>query len=1388
MAAPLICPRGHQWDSDAQPPSTAPVCPICGLAPKSAEVSLPTTLDLPPAPVADAPGSPPVQPGATRGDTPSNAVTLPRPAEEKPRRSGPLLTQHVPGYDILGELGRGGMGVVYKARQTNLNRLVALKMILAGAQADPYQLERFRAEAEAVARLHHPHIVQIYEISEHNGCPFFSLEYVDGGTLTDKLKGVPQPPRLAAHLVRLLALAMHSAHQKGIIHRDLKPGNVLLAMPNEHSASPDSLQSEVEAAFRLYGVPKITDFGLAKHLDVQSHTRTGAILGTPSYMAPEQAEGRAHAVGPATDVYGLGAILYEMLTGRPPFESESSLTTIRQLLTQDPIRPALLRLKVPRDLETICLKCLEKDPARRYASAEDLAEDLHRFLKNEPIEARPVGWWGRSVKWMRRHPTKTTVAGVVVLAVATLLLGGLIYHLQMKSAFEKTREYAEETREYAEQSRQNLIRLHVAQGTSAMNAGDGFTALLWFTEALRLDAGTLEQEQTHRQRIAALLQGLPRPAQLWVHDGPVTETRFSPDGSRVLTAGEDGKIHLWDSETGQETIPPLVEGGMVTFALFSRDGHRIAAGSSEGTARVWDAHSGRPVTPLLSLNRRDAGATQPARWLEFSPDGRLLATVGGGEVRLWDVVSGRRLPSLTPNPSPPGGGRGEGVRSTGGINVAVFSPDGRWLATGGDDGTIRLWDVAKRQAGSVITAHEGAVLCLAFSPDSKRIAGGSADHIAQVWNVADGSAVGRRLRHRDPILHVVFSPNGSRLLTSSEDGTAEIWRVADGERLVDPLRHKSVVRWAAFSPDGCRVASAGDDNSARVWNATTGAPLTPPLRGNGSVNRVAFSPDGRHLAVASDDGTARVWDVACRHQARVVDEADVFRRRADQTLRVGELDSKPSTDDGKSRISPDGQFLIKIATDNTARVYRVSTGEGVTPPLVHRGEITYAAFSADGRRVVTTSQDETARVWDAANGAPISPPLRHASGVQFADFSPQGRRLITASDDNSARIWNIESGEMLVPPLKHDGTVTCAVFGPNGRRAATGGLDQTARVWDAETGQALSPPLLHPWSVRRVRFSDDDRHLLTTGPSGIVWSWDLPSTDCPTEDLIRFAQLLTGSRVDEHRGIMPLEPGPLKELWTALQRTRSELFHFSADHLTAWHRQTAEACMRGRHWSAALWHLDCLLQQEPNDWLWHAYRGNVWAELGHWKQAGDDYAEVVRRAPDEAEAWCLYAVLALHQGDRAEYRRACAALWKAQEKSKDPRLAYLAAWTSVLAPDSGVSGERLAALARQAVEHQPRDADYLCTLGAAQYRAGDTREAIRSLNEALALHDRRGNAREWLWLALAYAREKKAVEARKWLDRATTFLHSPEAAEQPWPRRLQLEMLRRQAEPDRKKD
>jgi tetratricopeptide (TPR) repeat protein len=341
-------------------------------------------------------------------------------------------------YEILSELGRGGMGVVYQARQKSLNRLVALKMLRAGSDAGPETLARFRIEAEALASLQHPHIVHVHEVGTHDGCPFLALEYLDGGTLRDYLGGRPQPPPAAAALVETLARAMHVAHQRGIIHRDLKPANILL-QKDEGSRMKDEPRQDPfsDASFILHPsafVPKITDFGLAKRLAEGSpHSVTGSIVGTPSYMAPEQAEGRANQIGPPTDVYALGIILYEVLTGRLPFRGPSGLDTIKLVLSEEPLAPSRLCPRVPRDLETICLKCLAKEPGRRYATAQELADDLRRFRDGIPISARPVGPAERAWKWVRRRPALAALLSVCVLAALALTVVGITWSVQVRA-------------------------------------------------------------------------------------------------------------------------------------------------------------------------------------------------------------------------------------------------------------------------------------------------------------------------------------------------------------------------------------------------------------------------------------------------------------------------------------------------------------------------------------------------------------------------------------------------------------------------------------------------------------------------------------------------------------------------------------------------------------------------------------------------------------------------------------------------------------------------------------------------------------------------------------------------------------------------------------------
>jgi serine/threonine protein kinase/tetratricopeptide (TPR) repeat protein len=448
----------------------------------------------------------------------------------------------IPGYEILGVLGRGGMGVVYRARQTGLDRLVALKMILAGAHAGPEERARFQSEARATARLRHPHIVQIHEVGEHDGLPFFSLEFVDGGSLGQRLGGKPLPPRPAARLVETLARAVYAAHQQGILHRDLKPANILLQRKSE-APNPKSEQETGAVAdfgFRISDLefrisdfePKITDFGLAKRLDVEKgQTQSGAIVGTPSYMAPEQAGGHTRQVGAAADVHALGAILYELLTGRPPFNAATPLETVFQVIRQEPVPPRRFQPAVPRDLETICLKCLQKEPAKRYPSAEGLADDLRRFAEGRPIAARPVGRAERLWRWCRRNPLPAALAAVLALVLAGGLAGLTALWLEASGQRDRARTERDAAASARDEARQNFDLAKKAVDESFLVAKDQpllqqeelrpvrrllLEKALPFYEGLRArrqsDAGIREELATTNFRLAYIHRVIGRKA------------------------------------------------------------------------------------------------------------------------------------------------------------------------------------------------------------------------------------------------------------------------------------------------------------------------------------------------------------------------------------------------------------------------------------------------------------------------------------------------------------------------------------------------------------------------------------------------------------------------------------------------------------------------------------------------------------------------------------------------------------------------------------------------------------------------------------------------------------------------------------------------------------
>jgi tRNA A-37 threonylcarbamoyl transferase component Bud32 len=580
-------------------------------------------------------------PAPTQEDAPTqrspDASTIDRiPAESTDSTTTPLAagpspvaaTQTVPGYDLLEPLGEGGMGVVWKARQTKLNRLVALKMVLGDQRAGSKDLIRFLAEAEAVAAIKHPHVVQVYEYGDAGGRPYLAMEYLPGGSLSNRLEQTGRlDPTSAAELVGTLAGAVQAAHDLGIVHRDLKPGNVL---------------------FDDRGQPKVTDFGLAKRTGGSNLTATQAVMGTPAYMAPEQARGDTKFVGPQADVYSLGVILYECLTGVKPFRAPDQYELLRKVMEEEPERPGKRRPGLPRDVELICLKCLAKDPTERYPTAGALAADLGRFAAGEPVSVRAAGVVERAAKWARRKPT---LAAAYTLGLLAMLLGGLggAAAWQWRAA-EWARDAAESARGEAIAARDGERRareqLAAVEYGRAMQVAHqewreaNVAATLALLDSTRADLRGWEWRYVHRLCHSSLLT-------LKGHTRAVFSASFSPDGSRVATGSEDGTARLWDARTGAELLALKGHTDGVTSASFSPDGSRVVTASTDQTARVWDARSGAEVLALR-------GHTYFVVSASFSPDGsRVVTGSEDGTARVWDSTPINREFLTRDHNSPP---------------------------------------------------------------------------------------------------------------------------------------------------------------------------------------------------------------------------------------------------------------------------------------------------------------------------------------------------------------------------------------------------------------------------------------------------------------------------------------------------------------------------------------------------------------------------------------------------------------------------------------------------------------------------------------------------------------------------------------------------------------
>ncbi|TWU02539.1 protein kinase domain-containing protein [Stieleria varia] len=971
-------------------------------------------------------------------------------------------------YELLSEIARGGMGVVYKARQVNLDRIVAIKMILTGQLASDCDVRRFYHEAEASANLQHPGIVPIYEVGEHNGQHFFSMAFVDGPSLAQVLIDGPLTPREAAGIVRQVAETIGYAHSRGVIHRDLKPANILMSRPDSRSSGSSKstvlLGPTSECPQRAgWYEPLVTDFGLAKHTaDTSELTGTGQILGTPSYMPPEQASAKLKEIGPAADVYSLGAVLYSALVGRPPFQSANVVDTLLQVLEQDAVPPRQLNPQVPLDLETICLKCLQKEPKKRYESADALADELGRFVRGEPILARPVGRLERTYRWCARNPG---VASLMALVAVVLMIGTIVssyFAVNEQAARELAdshREQAEQAADEARRSQRTMARhLYVSQMNLAQNAWKndnvGRTVeMLNSQQPVTDDDEDLRGFEWHYWWNACHSDLLTIDS----HDSWLNDVAISPDGTIIASAGN--QLHLWDIETGKNIARLNGVTGHTLSVAFSPDGKRLASGGADRIVRVWDVKSGRLLTSLQDHQH-------PIESLSFHPNGKLLASAGGdfenselGEICLWDIDAAKQL-SVKP-------------QAKSGVLAIRFSPDGHLLATGRRGGHVEFWNYQTGEATAHWRSNYSAVTALAFSPDSKRLACSGWSTDIQICDTGTGKEL-IVLKGAGQILSVAFQRDGQRLVSGGNDQAVHVWDTNSGKLLRVFKGHTHDVASIVVHPDDARIISCARNRMIKIWDASSSQESILLSGQQKTVSDMKFSPDQRWLACVDtavwnvgDPGAVQFWNTTTLAKSHRL------------TGHTGAVNS--------FAFSPDGISIATASEDRTVMIWDVATGSRINTFLKSKSPLRAVEFSPDGRFLVTGTVDNTVQVWDSKTRQEIHTLAGSGEEIKSLTYSSDGRLLAAASSLGS-KVWESETG-LLVMEFPQIGTAN-AVFVSNDEMLACA-VHQSVHLIELKSGKPLKTFTAHNRNIADMAISPDGKRLLTCSEDRTVKLWDM---------------------------------------------------------------------------------------------------------------------------------------------------------------------------------------------------------------------------------------------------------------------------------------------------------
>jgi WD40 repeat protein/predicted Ser/Thr protein kinase len=947
-------------------------------------------------------------------------------------------------FEFLRELGRGGMGLVYEARQRGLNRRVAVKVLPSLLLSRPEARQRFQAEAEAAARLRHPNIVTVHQVGELDGEPCIVMELIAGPTLAELVREHPLAPRVAARYLRLVAEAIAHAHAEGVLHRDLKPANILLDDRDQ---------------------PRVTDFGLARQLDTPSDlTRTGELLGSPGYLAPEQIRGESS--GAPADLYALGAVLYQLLTARPPFVAESVAATLQQALQVEPVPPRRLNPAVPADLETICLKCLQKEPARRYASADDLAADLASFEAGRPIRARPVSAGERLWLWCRRKPALAALIAALALSVGTGLASVLWQWREARSSREAMRLnlYAADLSAASRAEREGdlggaraLLERHRPHGAAAEADLRGFEwRLLW----QRCQGGELATLGTHPHTITCVAVS---------PDG-----RWAASGSQAAHDQPGQSLKLWDL-AARRAVATLPQTGSVWSVAFTPDSRRLMSAGHEGIS-LWEVPSGVAVPDWAPLAGQMAALASRApvlvasAWHPFGEPAKAPLVV-------LDLESDTRT-------SLPVGGW-----------FPALSPDGRWLAFLDARYDVQLWDLRGPQHVRCLATNRN-LYTLRFSPDGLRLAAAGRMMDARVWDLAAPGQPPRLFSHARNVWSAEFAPGGERLLTTASDQQLRLWDIATGAPAGELRGHVSEVWAAAFTPDGRCIVSGGKDQTLRLWSTAPGTNAI--LAAQAEMLTPLFSPDGRRLVTAARiDGAwrATVWQWQ-GHASRW------------HALPGNDSVAVPSAPLG---FAADGREVLFLEREpptlwpwnpdqpaNTRRVPLATAGR----PLALRE----AGASGDGRTLFVPDATGAILLWDTQTGAQraaLSHPALRAAAQERERFSPRlfsalamdlaGRALaVGCYSDPALVLFDVASGKTQRLAGHRDRAAHLA-FSPDGRTLASGGVDGLIQIWDVPSGERRGSLPGHLEEASGIAFTPDGRTLASVNLGLEMKLWHLPT-------------------------------------------------------------------------------------------------------------------------------------------------------------------------------------------------------------------------------------------------------------------------------------------------------